>query len=129
MCIVVHKMCILLWFFNDCTPFSLLITAAPSCIWMIRLSLSPFRTTLNCSNKHSGSPQHLNFQIKESPECTIFNATKCMCNLKYFLFCDAPSTCFSPCRPSSQRSCTKEYIYNKCCPRRAYVKLKYSVVN
>lgn len=45
------------------------------------------------------------------------------------LFCDAPPTCFGPYRPLSGRSFMKEYIHNKCCPRCAYVELKYNVLN
>ena len=42
--------------------------------------------------------------------------------------CDAP-TYFSPNSPSLWRSFKMEYVYNKCCPRCAYVKLQYSVVD
>jgi len=40
---------------------------------------------------------------------------------KYFLLCNAPITIFGLHRPFSGRSFTKEFIYNKGCPRCAYV--------
>ena len=50
--------------------------------------------------------------------------SNCTCNHKYFLlFSDPLAVYFSPYRTSSGRSVTKEYIYNTCCQRCAYMEL------
>lgn len=40
------------------------------------------------------------------------------------LFCDVSPTFFGPCKPSSGRLFTKEYVYKKCCLIFAYMNLK-----
>jgi len=47
----------------------------------------------------------------------------------YLRFCDAPLISFGPYRPFSGQSFTNKYIYNTCCQRCAYMKLKYSVIS
>jgi hypothetical protein len=46
---------------------------------------------------------------------------------KYLLLYDVPLAIFGLHMPFSGRSFTKEYIYNKGCPRCAY--MKYNVIN
>jgi hypothetical protein len=58
---------------------------------------------------------------------TVFNPTNCAHNNKYLLLPDVPPSWFSLYRPSSWRSFTN--TCNKCCPRRAYIKLKYNFIN
>jgi len=58
---------------------------------------------------HDCRPKTINIHGIMTKYCTVFNPANFTCNHQYLLFCDVPPTWFSPCRPSSGRSFTREY--------------------
>ena len=64
----------------------------------------------------------------EDARCLKVNPTNYTCNDNYLLFCEAPK-CVALAGNFNDSKFTKACIYNKCCTRYAYVKLKDNVIN